>query len=113
MAAVLALMLAACVFLSLWDAPLRGQRGGSSQMGGNNKSHQEHRLRVGEVHGSDPTATRKKMSGVSSVPLLLELLGTALESGLSVQGALRVVSGVAEPGMRECLHGMASCCATT
>ena len=105
MAAVLALMLVACVFLSLWDAPLplRGQRGGSPQMGVNNNSHQEHRLRVGEVHGSDPTATRKKMSGVSSVPLLLELLGTALESGLSVQGALRVVSGVAEPGMRECL----------
>lgn len=34
--------------------------------------------------------------GVSSVPLLLDLLGTSLDAGLTVQGALRVVAGVAD-----------------
>ncbi|ALV46992.1 hypothetical protein MB46_17410 [Arthrobacter alpinus] len=33
---------------------------------------------------------------MASVPLLLELLGTALDSGMTVQGALRAVAYVAE-----------------
>ena len=39
-------------------------------------------------------------SDVASVPLLLELLGTALDSGLSIQGAMQVVAEVAEDKMR-------------
>ncbi len=39
-------------------------------------------------------------SEVASVPLLLELLGTALDSGLTIQGALQVVAEVAESKMR-------------
>ncbi|WP_269938674.1 type II secretion system F family protein [Arthrobacter sp. HY1533] len=35
------------------------------------------------------------------MPLLLELLGAALDSGLTVQGALRVVANVADLGIRE------------
>ncbi|MBP2412401.1 pilus assembly protein TadC [Arthrobacter stackebrandtii] len=42
-------------------------------------------------------------SGVASVPLLLELLGTALDSGLSIQGALQVVAGVAGNRLRKSL----------
>ncbi len=38
-----------------------------------------------------------------SVPLLLELLGTALDSGLAVQGALHVVAEVAGERMRRSL----------
>ena len=39
-------------------------------------------------------------SEVGSVPLLLELLGTALDSGLTIQGALQVVAEVAGAKMR-------------
>ncbi len=34
--------------------------------------------------------------GVTSVPLLLDLLGTSLDAGLTVQGALRVVATIAD-----------------
>lgn len=39
-------------------------------------------------------------AGVDSVPLLLDLLASALESGLSVQGALQVVAAVAAEDVR-------------
>ncbi len=44
-----------------------------------------------------------RSGGIASVPLLLELLGTALDSGLTIQGALQVVAGVAGDGMRKSL----------
>jgi len=46
-------------------------------------------------------AGKIRVGGVASVPLLLELLGAALDSGLTVQGALRVVANVADQGIRE------------
>ena len=46
-------------------------------------------------------AGKTRVGGVASVPLLLELLGAALDSGLTVQGALRVVANVADQGIRE------------
>lgn len=48
-------------------------------------------------------STSPSDAGVSSVPLLLELLGTALESGLTLQGALKVVANVADEGIRDSL----------
>lgn len=48
-------------------------------------------------HGESSNAPE---SGVASVPLLLELLGTALDSGLTIQGALRAVADVATPGLQ-------------
>ena len=47
-----------------------------------------------EAPGNGPTPGLS--SDVASVPLLLELLGTALDSGLTIQGALQVVAEVAE-----------------
>ena len=43
------------------------------------------------------------ISGVSSVPLLLELLGTGLDSGLTIQSSLQVVADVSDQDIRECL----------
>ncbi|MFQ4150118.1 type II secretion system F family protein [Arthrobacter sp. LAPM80] len=37
------------------------------------------------------------------MPLLLQLLGTALDSGLTVQGALGTVAGISAPGIRDSL----------
>ncbi|MFC8303931.1 type II secretion system F family protein [Specibacter sp. NPDC057265] len=48
------------------------------------------------TEGVDPGA-------VASVPLLLDLLGTSLDAGLTVQGALRVVAAVAEQQVQGCL----------
>jgi len=39
--------------------------------------------------------------GISDVPLLLELTGAALDAGMSLSSALRVVAGVAEPRIRD------------
>lgn len=41
--------------------------------------------------------------GVMKVPLLLDLLGTALESGLTISNALQVVAEVSGGGIREAL----------
>lgn len=71
-------------------------------------------LAVALIHGKGPLRLVEKsasqeltttdMDGESiSVPLLLELLGTALESGLAVQGALRVVAQVAGKRLRKSL----------
>ena len=51
-----------------------------------------------EAPGARPTPGMS--SDVASIPLLLELLATALESGLPIQGALQVVAEVAEAKMR-------------
>lgn len=42
-------------------------------------------------------------TGVLKVPLLLDLLGTALESGLTISNALQVVAQVSGSGIRESL----------
>lgn len=42
-------------------------------------------------------------AGITEVPLLLELLGTALDAGLTVQGALHLVAGVSAQPIRESL----------
>lgn len=46
--------------------------------------------------------------GVVKVPLLLDLLGTALESGLTIQNGLQVVAAVAGSGIREALLRVAA-----
>ncbi|MEO8221592.1 MAG: type II secretion system F family protein, partial [Specibacter sp.] len=42
-------------------------------------------------------------AGTTEVPLLLELLGTALDAGLTVQAALHLVAGVSSQPIRESL----------
>lgn len=55
-------------------------------------------------HGAPRAGTTAAISSeVASVPLLLELLATALDSGLTIQGALQVVAEVAEETMRKSL----------
>ncbi|WP_449374428.1 type II secretion system F family protein [Arthrobacter psychrolactophilus] len=49
---------------------------------------------------SHEESSRAPEPGVASVPLLLELLGTALDSGLTIQGALRAVAHVATPNLQ-------------
>lgn len=57
--------------------------------------------RVARTPGEGPTSDAAVE--VLSVPLLLELLGTALDSGLAVQGALHVVAEVCGERMRTSL----------
>ncbi|MHA7306526.1 type II secretion system F family protein [Arthrobacter sp. TMN-49] len=53
--------------------------------------------RWGHQHGRSTEAA----AGIAEVPLLLELLGTALDAGLTVQSALHLVAGVSEQEIRE------------
>lgn len=50
----------------------------------------------------------KSYSGVVKVPLLLDLLGTTLESGLTIQNGLHVVAAVSGSGIREALLRVAA-----
>ncbi|MEV8145310.1 type II secretion system F family protein [Specibacter sp. NPDC078709] len=52
--------------------------------------------------------TGNSNSGVGKVPLLLDLLGTALESGLTIQNGLQVVAEVSGSGIREALLRVAA-----
>ena len=69
-----------------------GWSGSASRVNGRAASGRGHSLRQGG------TAT-----GVLKVPLLLDLLGTALESGLTISNALQVVAQVSGGGIRESL----------
>lgn len=96
--AFLVLTALACVLL--WG-PVPGSSGRPTAWPGGGRG-----ARPGGMGGSrDAQRERQQIpvGGVSSVPLLLELLGAALDSGLTVQGALRVVANVADPGVRESL----------
>ncbi|POH61062.1 type II secretion system F family protein [Arthrobacter glacialis] len=50
-----------------------------------------------------PGGSDEPAAGIEDVPLLLELLGTALDTGLTVPGALRLVAGVSAEHIRESL----------
>lgn len=103
MVAALIFVVAALACAGLWGLSAGGRGGSMTARTDNHNSHRIASSGVGTEHGSGSAAPGAPSSGVSSVPLLLELLGAALESGLTVQGALRVVAGVAVPGARECL----------
>lgn len=103
MAAVLVFVLSALAVLSMWGGPAGMDGGGLVACAQRRSTNPGGRTAAGSAIGSGRAATPSPSSGVASVPLLLELLGTALESGLTVQGALRVVAGVAEPRVRGCL----------
>ncbi len=103
MAAVLVFVLSALAVVSLWGRPA-GTAGGSFGSSARKRSlNPPVPTAAVSAIGSGRAATPGQPGAVASVPLLLELLGTALESGLTVQGALRVVAGVAEPVVRGCL----------
>lgn len=76
----------------LGAAAENGMRGGAAVCEGRRRAHQPGL----EANVGDP-------EGVASVPLLLDLLGTSLDAGLTVQGALRVVAGVAGQEVQESL----------
>ena len=103
MVPVLVFAVAALACAGLWGGTAWGRGGGLSAGTGKRSPRPLASPGAGTAHGAGAAVPPDPSSGVSSVPLLLELLGTALESGLTVQGALRVVAGVAVPGARECL----------
>lgn len=108
MAVVAVFALAALAVLGLWGAPAGEGSGGLARAASTLSSRRARPLRAGAVQDGGEAAERGANCGVSSVPLLLELLGTALESGLTVRASLRLVAGVAEPGVREGLLQVAA-----
>lgn len=103
MGAALVLVLAALAAFCLWGASPGGT---SREMHFRAKNRNSGNAVIDEgpgmrgLAGGQGSAAPVAPGGVSSVPLLLELLGSALDSGLTVQNALRVVAAVSEPGLR-------------
>lgn len=96
-------VIAALAIVCLWGPKRRGpDKYGPDFAGPEGRQQSIAMVRDARRH---PWSFRKERSsrtsvGVASVPLLLELLGTALDSGLTVQGALRAVAHIAEPGIQ-------------
>lgn len=64
----------------------------------------------GREHPPQGAASAKRTAGdgIEKVPLMLDLLGTALESGLAIQNALHVVAGVSDHATCEALRRVAA-----
>lgn len=106
MGAVLIVVMAALAVLCLWGASPGSPLGDRCFRAGNRyfrSTASEGAARAHGIAGGRGSAAPVVSGGVASVPLLLELLGSALDSGLTVQNALRVVAEVSEPGLRESL----------
>lgn len=106
MGAFTGFILAALAFLCLWGANTRSAGSRASPRDVRNGSPQA--LAAGGWTETVPGALRGETpsdmpGGVASVPLLLELLGTALDSGLTIQGALRTVADIADRGIQASL----------
>lgn len=90
-------------FLCLWGGSCTGLIQG--QLARDRSENTGTRFLAGIPNSYGPLAAEGSAGGgaVTSVPLLLEFLGTALDAGLTLPSALRVVAAVAEHDMRESL----------
>jgi hypothetical protein len=106
MGSFLVFVLAALAFLCLWGFPNSSSaRSRTFALRKTSQSHHVFAAGTDLVPGAGGGGTSSDMpGGVTSVPLLLELLGTALDSGLTIQGALRAVADVCDPGIKASLR---------
>lgn len=101
--ALFVFIMAALAILCLWGSKRRGPEKYGPDFDGPEGRQQNSTMVRDARHRPWPfrrKGSSRTSSGVASVSLLLELLGTALDSGLTVQGALRAVAHVAEPGIQ-------------
>lgn len=97
----LAMTLSMLAFLCLWGGSCPGLFRG--QVARDRKKTSGTRFLAGIPNSYGSFAAEGSAGGVTSVPLLLDFLGTALDAGLTLPSVLRVVAAVAEQDMRESL----------
>ncbi|MGN5732802.1 type II secretion system F family protein [Arthrobacter psychrochitiniphilus] len=108
MGAVVVFLLAAAAILLLSSSTGPGIAG--KYLSGNRSGQRDGPASFGttaQLSGSEQAGANHG-SGIVNVPLMLDFLGTALETGLPMQNALHVVAGATEGTVREALLRVAA-----